>query len=977
MKPLRLTICAFGPFAGTEEIDFTKLGESPLFLINGPTGAGKTSLLDAICFALYGQTTGNEREASQMRCDAAAKGVLTEVIFEFSLAQKIYRIRRVPTQKRLKKNGKDQTPQKPEAQLYIIDDRELLMANSASREAIFSQLFQTHHYRQIEERLNEKASAIKKSVAEQKLIRDGILSVVGIANDTELQTELDASEEQLAVANQQKESQLGRLNEASNKLESAKILLAEFENLDKFRAKQEQLLLNEADILSKKGVLARAQQASAFDNVVSSYNERNTELTNSKSKLDVAEAEVNRSTVACDGSAIEYAGVNSLKATLDEQKRRLESVESLTPKFEELAALKSSQKSVLERFKHAEQTVALVLSKQQELEQTLVDAELVRPALNEQLQGMVELHRSETDLTAKITLYREWQNTCVEIEKTQEELTKNTSQGSKLKVAHQDFEVAYKELQLAWHQGQSALLARELKPDEACPVCGSTSHPKLASSDTEIPSKEALEKARLSAEKTHSKLEAARATYKLLKQKQTEQIEVSNSLKQQLGNLLDQPLSALEEQLHELKSSVKKLETVEAKLQATDLLISTSRTDLQRNTAELNSTQRDLNQLDREKITISTQLDTIKMHIPNEFSELSELAAVIDDARAEITNQSSNIQRIECAQQEAQQKLSAATASLQAAKVSHSNAKEALRKVHNTIETQLSKSDFDNLESVTAAQMENAQLETLNRDIEDYERESQKNGDLILHTEQQLKGKARPDIITYDNELEKMRAEYTDAEFQSKTIQSRCDQLTSAQSRLKETDTQSKALDQEYAIIGRLSDVANGKTESRISLQRFVLTVILDDVLLAAGQRLLLMSKGRYQLIRKGGKTKGGGASGLDLEIEDSYTSKTRSVATLSGGESFMAALSMALGLSDVIQAHAGGIKLDTLFIDEGFGSLDQESLDLAIRTLIDLQSTGRTVGVISHVSELKEQIDIRLDIHKTSSGSYTTMQCP
>jgi exonuclease SbcC len=154
-----------------------------------------------------------------------------------------------------------------------------------------------------------------------------------------------------------------------------------------------------------------------------------------------------------------------------------------------------------------------------------------------------------------------------------------------------------------------------------------------------------------------------------------------------------------------------------------------------------------------------------------------------------------------------------------------------------------------------------------------------------------------------------------------------------------------------------------------MSLQRFVLSVILDDVLIQAGARLTHMSKGRYTLLRRT-KITGAQKSGLELDVEDAYTGKTRSVSTLSGGESFMAALSMALGLSDVVQSHSGGIRLDTLFVDEGFGSLDPESLDLAINTLIELQQGGRMVGVISHVPELKERIDVRVDVVIGKAGS-------
>lgn len=228
-------------------------------------------------------------------------------------------------------------------------------------------------------------------------------------------------------------------------------------------------------------------------------------------------------------------------------------------------------------------------------------------------------------------------------------------------------------------------------------------------------------------------------------------------------------------------------------------------------------------------------------------------------------------------------------------------------------------------------------------------------------------------------EQQKMDAEQVmqQALAQWQKVSARAAQLSQTQEQLKALDLKAGALEQQYAVVGTLADVANGNTGNKISLQRFVLSVLLDDVLLEASHRLQLMSKGRYRLLRKEERAKGNKASGLELEVEDAYTAKVRSVATLSGGESFMAALSMALGLSDVVQAYAGGIKLDTLFIDEGFGSLDQDSLELAIRTLMDLQSAGRMVGVISHVTEMKEQIASRIDILKSAEGSEIKLVLP
>ena len=202
--------------------------------------------------------------------------------------------------------------------------------------------------------------------------------------------------------------------------------------------------------------------------------------------------------------------------------------------------------------------------------------------------------------------------------------------------------------------------------------------------------------------------------------------------------------------------------------------------------------------------------------------------------------------------------------------------------------------------------------------------------------------------------------------------------LTQARVRLDDKKTTLAALDAEYAVVGTLAEVACGSTRTNyVSFHRYVLGVLLDDVLVHASGRLVKMSAGRYQLLRKQQGNKGRQAAGLDLVVHDDYSGQSRPVSTLSGGESFMAALALALGLSDVVQAHTGGVRLETLFVDEGFGSLDAEALELAVATLMDLQRTGRTVGVISHVQELKEQLELRVDILPNKVGSSLRVIAP
>ena len=284
---------------------------------------------------------------------------------------------------------------------------------------------------------------------------------------------------------------------------------------------------------------------------------------------------------------------------------------------------------------------------------------------------------------------------------------------------------------------------------------------------------------------------------------------------------------------------------------------------------------------------------------------------------------------------------------------------------------------FADEEEFRRALLNEEQFESIKKQIAEYDATGQRLLGALQQLQQQLAGKQKPDLEQL--ELKRRSAEIVKNQVLTTwhQLDKRLSLLLDTRKKLQKAAAESAELDRQYAVIGTLSDVANGQTGNKVSLQRFVLSVLLDDVLVEASQRLSLMSKGRYQLLRKEDRAKGNKASGLELEVEDAYTGKVRPVATLSGGESFMAALSLALGLSDVVQAYAGGIRLDTLFIDEGFGSLDAESLDLAIRTLIDLQSAGRMVGIISHVAELKEQLSLRIDVFSGREGSSLRVITP
>lgn len=1018
MRPLSLSMSAFGPFASTQSLDFTALGTNPLFLINGPTGAGKTTLLDGICFALYGKTTGNEREGSQMRCDMADDNLLTEVTFSFQLGSNSYRIRRVPEQDRVKKSGDGSTVQKPEAQLYKIDAdgnesllvaskvseataeiealtgldveqfrqvmvlpqgkfRELLMADSKAREQIFSQLFQTHIYRRIEDSLKSKAADIRALVKDQRSRRDGILQSADISSDDELTNELARLTPELEVAQSTKEQALQQQQLIIKLSDAAQHLLADFTQLDVLTRTAAELSAQQDSIKAKNHAMDLAKQAQRLEPIVEVFLAREQESKSANLNLNHTKTALLNAKQAFEKSELEAVDLPVLEARLLEKEQAKQQLNTLGPQLRELDRLtKTAEQEQLlltkakAKFLASKNELTAVSQKRYELESTL-------PQLQASSETRLSLQQSHQQQQQLLFAYQQWQHVTARVALTQEKLAKAKAQGQQLNIQHQQAQIAYKTLLLTWHQGQAAILARQLQSDEPCPVCGSKIHPQPAQSQEALPSDEALQLAQEAETHAQDMLSKARAEYRGFQTQLETLQQQAQDLATQLGAAVD---VSLDEHTHTLSQLAFSLTTAEQahlnlqQLQQDIVLLQMQETQLQQ---KLEQGQAQENASQSKVDVLQGQLAQMQQNVPKELATLEALNATTAQNQQDISQIKQQITSIRELQLQTGQAFVAAKAALNGAENTAEAALAQLTRAQQQLDKQLVAAGFTDQHALLEAMLDEQQLHLLVSEIEAYQQQCaliQAQCELLTL---KLKDKVPPDSTKLAAELEIAQQALHTAEQAWQRLHTRAALLLQTQTQLNIADTKAKSLEDEYAVIGTLADVANGNTGNKISLQRFVLSVLLDDVLLEASHRLHLMSKGRYRLLRKEDRAKGNKASGLELEVEDAYTSKVRPVATLSGGESFMAALSMALGLSDVVQAYAGGIKLDTLFIDEGFGSLDQDSLELAIRTLMDLQSSGRMIGVISHVSEMKEQINTRIDINKTSHGSEMTVVLP
>ncbi|WP_274879571.1 AAA family ATPase [Vibrio harveyi] len=1011
MKPIKLTMQAFGPFAQTETIEFDKLGTNPLFLINGPTGSGKTSILDAICFALYGETTGNERQGIQMRCDMAAPTLLTEVTLEFSLHGKSYRVIRSPEQEAPKARGEGMTVRKHTAALYEITDeeklitskttqvktevtniiglnetqfrqvmvlpqgkfRELLLATSKEREEIFGQLFQTDIYKKIEYALKDKASAISKAKDEFDNQIRGALQVAGVSSEAELTEQREALSVQFESVQKQEQESLAQLNAVKTELQKAEALSNEFKKREQAEIALKQHLEQSDAVSSRQLQLDNAKKASKVELpyvTLQNASKQTQELEQKVAKLS------QDLTVANDA-------VKSKEGALQTVKEQAAQLPKLTEQQYQLEGMKGKlvEKSELEK------AINAGLTQKSEFEATLKKYIALKEKLTlEAQQGQKSLDQARVDVAsigsveAEIKQQQRLMQDLQKLTGLNQELAKLDALTPSKQALVDQAKARYVELQrsadtleLSWHNAQAAVLAQRLRAGEMCPVCGSVEHPQPAQFVGEEVTKEQVQRAR------NTEREGQVALNQLSNQLEQHNIAVGQYKQQieqlsvELGQNASMDLGALQASMQQLNERLQQLSSIN--LVQLEQSINELNQRCVTGEGKINDLQ---NQMVANESTIKVnqeQLAKLSASLDAKYSSLEVLEQDIVAIQKQITELNT---AFDSAQNHLQQAVLAKTNIESQLTTNQQWLNEALERL-NTAKTDwaqaLQTSAFEDEAQFLASKVDEAEMQIWQKEIDAFKQTQIKLEQTLADLSSTLKDLVLPDLEGLNVKLNSNQQSYIEARNQLDSTRSLFERLEKVRNDIATLHDKNTKLEDEYKVFGTLYDVASGKTGSRISLHRFVLGVLLDDVLIQASQRLSLMSKGRYILARKTEGFKGAAGRGLDLVVEDSYTGKTRDVATLSGGESFMAALALALGLSDVVQSYSGGIRLDTLFIDEGFGSLDPESLDLAIQTLVDLQQTGRMIGVISHVSELKEQMAQRIDVEPSRLGSTVSVK--
>ncbi|MBC1729077.1 SMC family ATPase [Listeria seeligeri] len=1016
MRPIKLTMQAFGAYAKKEVIDFEKLGTEQIFVISGKTGAGKSTIFDAISFAIFGKANTFDRESFSMRSHFATDKEITEVTLVFRLKEHIYQISRIPQQEIAKQRGNGTTTSPQKAELYeLIGDemkllassvrdvntkmeeliqlnvdqfrqilmipqgefRELLVSDSKEKEAILQRLAHTLYYEKVEKILWEKQKEAEVFVIEarKKVAELAELSLPGedIAGKTtaeisELQTKL-VEKETTTLAEFEEELIFNReqTSKVVEKVTLAKEQLLDWQNLDLYTQEVASLEQETDFYATTQKQIEKAKRAG-------NLRSQDALCIRLKEQLQSAETNEQEITEQANKVAIQFSTAKKQTEILAEQageleknKRLLFQLEEMEPKLMELESTTVQQRSAELQWKNQADYLQQIITKQQVLteqtkqaEERLVEinqAELANlEAMNKrtQLEILIEKNR---ELISKRTKMVAWER---QKQAEQETLTQLLSQTEVIEMMIQQEEAKLK-------NEQAASLAEHLHDGNACPVCGSTEHPKLATF------KEAADL---------EKLEETKATF------QAKQLAISTAEKaisqldwqlNEWGDISELKLTELEENVtantQTLNNLTKQIEELQLKIAQKETLqteIETLKNNQSEIELEKNNVAQHVESLHQQVQLAAGKLSYLEQAIPAELRDKTIFDKQKKMVQTNIQNYEQQKEQVDAAYKQAEKETTRLESTLTVATKTTLEANKALQVQREIFKEAMKQNHFLSYEDYKQALMSDETLKIHEEKVSAFQKKRHLAISRQADLTEKLKDKQKPNI----DQLESIMKEKQQilAQLEEKTMRQR--ELVSKRKELIENYHESiQAVEQaevNYADIGLLSDAARGKNARKITFERYILAMFLDTIINRANHRLSKMTSGRFELHRKIEKAKGNVQSGLELEVFDEYTGLTRHVKTLSGGESFKTSLALALSLAEVVQEMAGGISLETMFIDEGFGTLDPESLEVAVECLLETQENGRLVGIISHVPELKERISARLEVTATNHGSTT-----
>ncbi|AQQ51988.1 AAA family ATPase [Planococcus lenghuensis] len=1025
MRPLKLKLTAFGPYKKTEIIDFAELEHNRLFAISGNTGSGKTTIFDGICYVLYGSASGADRgESKGLRSDFAEDGTHTAVEMEFEIHNRRYRILR--QMGHVKKGNKTVTGdrceffeihgdgEKPCVERQIVSEinrrveeilgltqnqfsqivmlpqgefRKLLVSETDDKEVILRKIFKTEPYKWFVEKLKKKRDNAKAAFeVEQQRLDQEMSSIDSVLEKRESElfavldqdhynvqqvlNGLEAEERDYGIAAQEGQTvydEKRRLHENQvHVFHEAKRVNGQFQELRDKEQKLEELKDQEPVIRKKEQEKEQADRARAISGIEQQLQELADE-SKRKEAARIAAAE-----------AKDVAARTLEKAEADFQKEQdratdretaaaeLTKLEQLLPIVEDLSR---RQKEKADSEAAARKAAAQLAVKKEAAEQLKTQLVGCRQEIGE-LENRVDTLSDKSEELNNVKEEYRLLNDLIKLEESLEVLERRAEND---RGVFEKAATAYRELESEWLRNQAQQLAAQLQDGDACPVCGSTEHPAKAGGQHETgPSKEELDAERKQLDEKDQACRTSEAA------RQTARIQFADKCKETAESGL-----AAGQRFQELK----KKETLRAQLMAEVESLKQEREALRQKRQSANGLAGKLDELENETRLLETE-------VADKREAAAQVAAVLENVMQSVPEPMRDLVRLKRSladTEELKRKLAEAwkqaKEDYQSAKERHSNtlieakfkteaAEEADRKrakANSQFEEALEKSAFSSLETYQSAKRTETEIEKLAKEIQEYRQTRHTMINQVMELRTQLENLVESDLDELQSGLDFLKAECDKAYEAWNRSKEFGEKAAGLAERIRTSEERSMAKEAQLNHIADLHDVLRGQNGLKISFERYLQIEYLERILESANEQLRRLSHGQFVLVRSDRQEIHGRQSGLGLDVYDAYTGQTRDVKTLSGGEKFNASLCLALGMADVIQSFQGNVAIDTMFIDEGFGSLDEEALQKSIETLIDLQRTGRMIGVISHVQELKTAIPAILEVTKSKDGHSRT----
>ncbi|WP_436865970.1 AAA family ATPase [Bacillus fungorum] len=1024
MRPIQLIMTAFGPYKQKEVIDFNDLGDHRIFAISGNTGAGKTTIFDAICYVLYGEASGEERsDTSMLRSQFADDNMYTSVELTFQLKGKRYEIKR---QLGHKKQG-NKTITGHAVELYeVIDEekvpavdrfhvtdvnkkvedliglskhqfsqivmlpqgefRKLLTSETENKEEILRRIFKTDRYKLMRELLDQKRKQWKDVLQEKQKerelffrnvfklpIRDGSLLETLVEQEhvnthqvvEALEQETAAYKAEVEQLQVEQDVQTKQLKDAEIRFHAAKSVNEKFIDLQQKNEKYNTLEENHTVIEMKEKSFKRAEQAKRLLPFEQWYEEamQNEQKVESLLKQIIARKEV--ITNSFELAQEKYEAVKNKEPEREDAKKLVQRLEELQPI---IASLAEKQLNL----QNAELQVGKLKETMQNLDRQLEEHTNQKQLMSGELQ---QLERALEQYVAKV-----------------EELTNMREDAKVLNQAYdvwqekqkfeQEKEAAYNKMQLAvnayenmerrWLSEQAGILALHLHDGESCPVCGSTNHPKKATEQSNAIDEKELNDLRDKknvAEKLHVQLEEKWNFYQLQYEQVIEEVKKRGYRSEELAETyseLVQKGKQLASEVNTLKASEETRKQIAVNIKSVEEKVDA----LQKQKREVEAEQ---HRIEMEGMQLRTSYEHDKKNIPENLQTVQAWKVQFDQAMHELRLMEDEWKKV----QEAYQHWQNENIRIQAEQESASNQFESTKlkkeETYTRFMKELEQSGFTDQSTYKEAKLNDIAMEMLQKEIQSYYSSLEVLAKQIEELRAELKDKEYMDITALGEHIKDLEINLDIIKEKRQRAQNAVTYISDLHENIRRIDEQIHEEEKAFQELVDLYEVMKGDNESRISFERYILIEYLEQIVQIANERLRKLSNGQFYLKRSERVEKRNRQSGLGLDVYDAYTGQTRDVKTLSGGEKFNASLCLALGMADVIQAYEGGISIETMFIDEGFGSLDEESLTKAVDALIDLQKSGRFIGVISHVQELKNAMPAVLEVTKQKDGCSQT----